>query len=247
MKRGSRSPEMHIDKGTFAFWAVLLASLIPSPAAGRSEPLRSGVILNDMDRSVSPGTDFFDFANGTWLRNVPIPPDRSSFGVQQLMVEKARLRQRSLFEAARRSRDPATRKVGALYAGFMNMKAIEAAGLDPLREEFAAIDTIADTHDLAFVMGRLDRLGLAVPVSSYVAPDARDARHYALWLSQNDLGLPGKDYYLDDAVSFADKRAKYRTHVAAMLSLAGDADAARHADTILALKTRIARLQVGAR
>lgn len=243
MQCGIRASGTLKGKRSIAAAVALLAVSAPLPASGFREAARSGVLLDNMDRSVSPGTDFFDFANGAWLRTVPIPPDRSSFGVQQMMIDEARLRQRGLFEAARGSRDPEARKVGALYASFMDAAAIDAAGLDPLREEFSAIDAIADTRDLAFVMGRLDRLGLAVPISSYVAPDARDARHYALWLSQNDLGLPGKDYYLDDAAAFAGKRAAYRAHVAAMLSLAGDADAARHADAILALETAIARLQ----
>lgn len=241
MRRGIRAFEIYFGKRSIAAVVALLAVSVPLPVSGLYAPVRSGVMLDHIDRSVSPGADFFDFANGTWLRTVPIPPDRSSFGVQQMMIDEARLRQRSLFESARGSHDPGARQAGALYASFMNEAAIESAGLDPLREELAAIDAIADTHGLAFAMGRLDRLGLAVPIASYVAPDARDARHYALWLSQNDLGLPGKDYYL--AAAFADTRAEYSAHVAAMLALAGDAGAARHADAIVALETAIARLQ----
>lgn len=219
--------------------ALLLLILLPGAAIAAT----SGVIVENLNRDVRPQDDMFRFANGHWLRTVAIPADRSSYGVQQLMMERALLRQRAIAEAAIGSADPQARKVGALYASFMDEPAIDAAGLAPIRSELATVDAIADRRGIAFTMGRLDRLGMIVPISTYVAPDARDARRYALWLSQNDLGLPGKDYFLSDEAGFADKRVKFRHHVATMLGLAGDAQATRHADAIVALETEIARLQ----
>ncbi len=227
--------------GKIGSWvAALLLMSVPAAAADVS-----GVIRENLDTSVRPQDDMFRFANGRWLRDVPIPPDRSSYGVQQLMIERALLRQRAIAEAALTSSDPEARKVGALYASFMDEAAIDAAGLKPIAAELAAIEAIDNTRDIAAMMGRLDRRGLVVPISTYVAPDARDSRHYALWLSQNDLGLPGKEYYLaaDADADFAEKRAAFRRHVAALLGLAGDAQPERHAEAILALETEIARLQ----
>ncbi|MCI4592051.1 M13 family metallopeptidase [Sphingobium sp. BYY-5] len=220
-------------------------TFLTSAMVASAEPPRShsGVILQNMDPSVSPRADLFDYANGGWLRTVPIPADRSSYGVQQIMIDQSRSRLRAIAEAARTAGDPEARKVGALYASFMDESRIERAGIRPLQPELARIDAISNRHELASIMGRLDRIGMIVPISTYVAPDARDAQHYALWLSQNDLGLPGKDYYLSDGATYVDKRAKYRAHVEAMLSLAGDVAAPRHADAILSLETAIARLQ----
>jgi putative endopeptidase len=226
--------------------AGLLAASLALATAGWAiarPPVRSGIVLADMDRAVRSQDDLFDYANGHWLKSVAIPADRSSYGVQQLMIETAQARQREMAEAAGSSHDPDIRKVGALYASFMDQPRIDKAGLAPLAGELVRIDRIATARDLAEAIGRLDRIGMTVPISTYVAPDARDSGHYALWLSQNDLGLPGRDYYLGDDARFVGIRAKYGVHVATMLRLSGDAAADADAAAIVSLETAIARLQ----
>lgn len=217
----------------------------PSTAASPTSPgLRSGVQMSDLDRAVRPQDDFFAYANGRWLRDTPIPPDRSRYGVDTMMAETSLVRQRGLAEAASTATAPEVRKVGDLYAAFMDEAGIEAAGLTPLAPELEAVDALADVADLAPLMARLDSIGVDTPMGAFVDPDARDATRNALWLYQGGLGLPGRDYYLADEARFVAIRDQYRDHIARMLRLGG-APAERsttEAGAILALETAIARL-----
>ena len=203
----------------------------------------SGVQLTDMDRSVRPQDDFFAYANGTWLRETQIPADRSRYGVDSLMEERSMLRRRALAEAARSASDPEARKVGDLYASFMDEAAIEARGIHALDAELHRIEAIKDPRDLAPAMARLDRIGVPVPLGGYVEPDSKNPGRYAFWITQGGLGLPDRDYYDSDDAKLAGMREQYRSHIRAMLTLARLDHADRRADAIFALETRIAAIE----
>jgi putative endopeptidase len=224
--------------------AVGLASILaatPTPAAQPS-PL-TGIQTADMDTSVRPQDDLFDYANGTWLRTVPIPPDRSSYGVDSLMSERALLQQRELIEAARGSADAQARKVGDLYASFMDEARIEQQGAKPLQPELERINRIKSAADIGAEIGHLDRLGITSPVGTSVRPDAKHSTQYAFWLNQGGLGLPDRDYYLSDDARLVGFRTGYRAHVEKMLDLLGDPSPDKNADAIVALETALAKIQ----
>ncbi len=238
------------------FSAALGVSLLAlAGCAGLAEPqttapvtwasvLRSGVQTADMDTAVRPQDDFFAFANGRWLRDTPIPDDRSRYGVDSMMAERSLIRQRAVAEAAMTATDPEARKVGDLYAAFMDEAGIEAAGLTPLQPQLAAIDAVSTIRDLAPLMARLDAVGVTTALGVFVDPDARDASRNALWLYESGLGLPDRDYYLGAEPRFAAVRDQYRAYVAKMLVLAGSAPTQAEADAaaVLALETALARL-----
>lgn len=203
----------------------------------------SGVQVANVDRSVRPQDDLFSHANGTWLRDVAIPPDRSRFGVDSIMQDNSRVRQRTLLEGAARSTDRNARKAAVLYASYMDEPSVERAGLAPLRRDLAAIASIRSLADASTVLGRLLKIGVAAPVEIYVLPDARKPERYALWFTQSGLGLPDRDYYLEDNPHFADLRARYRAHIGATLRRSGSASAEKDAEDIAEFESRIARIQ----
>ena len=196
-----------------------------------------------MDTAVRPQDDFFEYSNGTWLRDVPIPPDRSYYGVDSMMTERSLLQQRELIESARTSVDPEARKVGDLYASFMDEERIEHEGFKPLKVELARIAVIKHVRDIGPLMAHFDRIGVNTPVGTSIYPDSKRSTQYAFWLSQGGLGLPDRDYYLSDDAKLMDFRLKYRAHVKKMLVLLGDTQAAQEADHILALETAMAKIQ----
>lgn len=212
----------------------------PAPAPS---VLISGIQTADLNPAVRPQDDLFEYANGTWLRDTPIPSDRSSYGVDSMMAEHSLLQQREIIEAARTAADPEARKVGDLYASFMDEDRIERAGTEPLKAQLARIAAIRSAGDLATAMGSLGRIGVETPVQLFVYPDARKSTDYALWIEQGGLGLPDRDYYLSDEAKLKGFRAAYLAHVQKMLALLGDRDAAREAKDILALETQLARIQ----
>jgi putative endopeptidase len=207
-----------------------------------------------MDRSVAPGDDFFDYANGGWVKATGIPADRGSYNTFSVLTEVAAERTRAIVEDAAKSGAPAgsdARKIGDYYASFMDEAAIEAAGLKPLRPELDRIAAIKSRADLSRELGATLRADVdALNATDYttdrlfglwVAEDMNDTSKYRPYLMQGGLGMPDREYYLDASPRFQELRDKYRAHIAAMLTLAGYDDAHARAERILALETQIAR------
>src|SRR6202020_496485 len=205
--------------------------------------LISGIQTADMDRTVRPQDDLFQYANGTWLRDVPITSDRASYGVDSMMTEQSLLQQRDLIEAAQTSADPEARRVSDLYSSYMNEARVERHGTRPLRAELQLAEGIKRASDIGPLMGHLDRIGIASPLASFIRPDSKHSAQYAFWIAQSGLGLPDRDYYLSDEPRLVGFRTKYREHVEKMLRLLGAAAPGKEADTILALETALAKLQ----
>jgi putative endopeptidase len=236
----STQPEFVVKSPCFAL--AIGAVLITSMALADSAPI-SGIQTADMDKTVRPQDDLFQYANGTWLRDVPIPPDRASYGVDSMMTEHSLLQQRDLIEAGQISSDPEARKVSDLYSSYMNEARVERLGIKPLRAELQLAASIQRASDIGPLMGQLDRMGIASPIATAVRPDSKHSSQYAFWITQSGLGLPDRDYYLSDDARLVGFRTKYREHVEKMLHLVGDAGAGKEADKIVALETAIAKLQ----
>ncbi|HLO67994.1 MAG TPA: M13 family metallopeptidase, partial [Holophaga sp.] len=200
-----------------------------------------------MDRSVQPGDDWGRFANGTFIRNVHIPGDRSDFGMFPLLRELSEKRTRAIVEEiARKPAKPGseTQKIKDFYASFMDEKAIEDAGLRPLRPHLDAIGAIQDRGQLSEAFGRASRLGGRGALSLHASLDQKNPEVMAVIVGVGGLGLPDRDYYLDlKNPKFQAVREKYVQHVAAMLALAGMKDAPARAQGIFDLERKLAELQ----
>jgi predicted metalloendopeptidase len=213
-----------------------------------------GLDVAGMDRSVKPGDSFFNYANGTWLKQTDIPADRSTYGAGAILIELTDRRVADLIQEAAKADAPAgsdLRKIGDYYASFMDSTAIDAAGLGPIQPTLDSISAIRDRKDLARVLGSTLRddvdalnntnfytehlLGL------WVAQDLDDPTHYSPFLLQGGLGMPDRSYYLDSSSAMASIRGKYQEHVAAMLDLAGVPDAGAKAAAIVQLETGMAK------
>jgi putative endopeptidase len=229
------------SKSLIAVAMVLLSAATPAVLA--DSPLLSGIQTADMNKAVRAQSDFFEYANGAWLRKVQIPQDRSRYGVDVMMAEQSLVQLRELIEGARNSSDADARKVADLYDSFMDEARIEQQGVKPLQPELELIDAIKTADDIGPLIAQLDRLGVATPIGIFVAPDAKQSTQYALWFSQGGLGLPDRDYYLSDDAKLLGFRTKYREHIAKMLTLLGDAHAGDEAARILALETAFAKIQ----
>jgi putative endopeptidase len=221
-------------------------------AAARSA---SGIDLAGVDRSVAPGDDFFAYANGAWIKSTEIPPDRSTYGVSAVLTELTSRRTADLITEASKTRAPAGsdgRKIGDYYASFMDEAAIEAKGLEPLRPTLSRIAAISDARTLAVCLGgtlRADvdvfnntRLHTSNLFGLWVAQDLNDPSRYSPFLLQGGLGMPDRDYYVNPSTRMADIRTKYQAHIAAVLKLAGTADADAKAVRIFELERRIAEV-----
>jgi putative endopeptidase len=233
--------------------AILAGAALLCPAAHASlgeiaegEARHDGLYLEWLDRSVAPGKDFFQFANGAWIKSHPIPPDRASWGVDTLLEQQNQIFIRTLIESLAQANWPAgtpQRKIADFYASGMDEQAIEAAGAAPLAPELARIAAIATRDELPQALAHLLSIGVEAPVSVGQMQDFEDSTRVIGVASQSGLGLPNRDYYLKDEAAFKTARSAYVAHVARMLVLLGDSapTAAAEAEAIMALETRLAR------
>jgi putative endopeptidase len=212
--------------------------------AGASE-LRSGIDRRGFDPNVRPQDDLFLAANGGWLKSTPIPPDKSAYGLYQELGDRADARVRAICEelaAAPEVPGSIEHKVGAFYRSHLDEAAIDAAGLAPLQPWLAQIDALTTHADLAALWGRWQGV-TATPMAALVQIDPKDPSTYRAAAAQGGLGLPDRDYYLKRGEVFERARAAYLKYVRTLLQLAEDADAAAHAQEVLALEARLARAQ----
>jgi putative endopeptidase len=220
-----------------------------APPASTSAPrLLKVVDPAFVDTTVKACDDFFDYANGAWLKHDTIPAAYSSSGVTRDMSDANELVVRSVLDdavaqRAAQSEGSTPRKLGTFFASCMDSAAIEAAGLDPIRPWLAGIDSVTSRARLVPEIGALQVRGTNVVFGYSPTPDPHDAGRYMAWLYQGGLGLPDRDYYTDSGPSADSTRQAYVEHVTRMLTLAGEraGRAASDARLVMALETELAK------
>ncbi|HEY8265369.1 MAG TPA: M13 family metallopeptidase [Steroidobacteraceae bacterium] len=206
-------------------------------------PLASGIDPAAMDKNVRPQDDLFRFVNGTWLANTPFPAEYASAGVGIMLFEKAQADVQAILLEAAAAGDKATpdmQRLGAMYTSFMDEKAVEARGIEPLKPLFAEITAIDGPKALATFFGRALGRSISVPIGAYVYPDGRNSAYNVAYFDQDGLGMPNRDYYLKTEDTYVEFRKKYVDYLAKLLTLAGQADGPARAVKILDLETKLA-------
>jgi predicted metalloendopeptidase len=217
----------------------------PPPGRDLAPDVIARSVLEDMDPTADPCTDFYRYACGAWLDRTEMPADQSRWGrsFSTIHLENRKVLRR-LFEEAGSApaSDPERRKVGDTYAACMDEEAIEAAGVEPLSPWLARIATVRDAGTFLAVAGELTRVGPTPAVSLFVAPDPKQPELTVAHLFQGGLGLPERDYYLSDDAGQRELRAAYEAHVAKMLGLLGrsEARASKEAKAVVKFETALA-------
>jgi len=228
---------------------IMGLGLILAITAGCSQqsPKGTGVIKKeDMDLSVKPGNDFFEYSNGNWMKNTPIPEDRSRYGAFDILAENANEAIHDLLEAAAKTKDSKAgsnlKKIQDFYAIGMDTANINKVGIKPLLPEFAAIDAIQSKEDLLKSLVHLHKMGVSAFFGVGVQQDLKNSDINRMYLSQAGLSLPDRDYYTNDDENSTKIRAEYIKHLTKMYELIGDEEvvAAKKAERIMALETRMA-------
>jgi putative endopeptidase len=209
----------------------------PPPAGPKAQIGAWGFDAAGMDRAVPPGQSFYQYANGAWARNTPIPADKSNYGMFTALSDLSDERTRAIIEGAG---EGASRQVGDYYKSFMDEAAIEAAGLKPVRADLDAIAAIKNVDGVVARMAAGVREGMGAPFVAFVDQDSREPDKHIGWLTQGGLGLPDRDMYDAKNAQFAPRREGYKKYVAAMFALAGFKDAEARAKAVYALEEKLA-------
>ncbi|MGD0267615.1 MAG: M13 family metallopeptidase [Candidatus Sulfotelmatobacter sp.] len=238
------------------FGAVSATSAKEDPSSSARLPTGPAVNSSYMDRTVRPGDDFYEYANGEWMKRTEIPADHGETFPGMPVVDETDKRVEDLITGAAKGTAPGdkARKIADLYNSYMDEAGIEAKGLKPLQPHLNAIAAIRNKRDLARALGETLRADVD-PLNNtnfhtsnlfglWVAPNFNDVDHYTAYLLQGGLRLPDREYYLSDSDAMRDTRAKYQAHVATMLKLAGFSDADARATRIVELEHAIAEKHI---
>jgi len=219
--------------------AVATATPEPAPPAGPKPQYGTfGFDAAGMDRAVTPGDDFFDYANGTWIKTNEIPADKSRYGMFNVLDDLSKQRTKTIIDE--QAKDPNS-KIGNAYASYMDTGAVEARGLTPLDPWLTKIRSTKSKAALPALYAEADKNGVPIPVRAFIGQDRKASDKYALNMSQGGLGMPDRDYYLSADPKLTETRNKYLQHLTNVLTLAGEKNAAARAKAVLDLETRIAQ------
>ncbi len=219
----------------------------PAPPAPQAAIGKWGVDLSDMDKSVKPGDNFFEYVNGNWLKTAEIPPDRSSIGAFQNLRIHSEDQLKDIIatlEAKPAGQlTPEERKLRDLYDAFEDQAQIDSRGLAPVQTDLDYIAHLKSHKDIARAMGSI-RLMIPSPFNLAIGVDDKNPDAYSVNLYQGGLGMPNRDYYLKmDDKALAETREAYKKYVAQMLTLAGYKDADARAAKIYALEAAMAKVE----
>jgi putative endopeptidase len=233
--------------------AVAALTLFNESASSQTAPLlKVSPPLNvaDLDRSVAACTDFYQFANGGWLKSNPIPPQYSTWGSFTELTERNNVVLREVLESAARqaktTSDPDTRKVGTFYASCTDSAAAEAAGVKPLADEMGRIAAISNRAQLVAQIAHMYSVGLGPLFGFGSSQDFKNSSLVIAGARQGGLGLPNRDYYTKQGAASDKIRENYVAHISRTFVLAGESPevAATNAAKVMAIETRLANVSL---
>ena len=217
---------------------VLAAIMVCLSARGDVDP-------STMDLSVKPQDNFYLYANGTWLKNNPIPPEYTWWGTAPIIRDSniINLNKLCVAAAAKGAAGSSVEQiVGDFYASGMDEAAVNAAGFTPLQPELDRIKGVATSADILLEIARLHAIGINAGFEFGSGPDSKDSTTNIAQMSQGGLGLPDRDYYFKDDDRSKKIREEYLVHVSKTLQLLGDSPdvAGQEAAAIMKLETTLA-------
>ena len=237
-------------KTTYLLWlaipAVFAMSCKSKSGSGDGDTVRTVFFdKTGMDTTVKPGDNFFEYANGTWMKKVVIPASETGWGSFYTLFDDNEKHLHKILDDVSSKDNPAgsnEQKVGDLYKSGMDTVTIEKLGYDPIKPQLAKIAAVKDYKDLVKVAADGFKTGDGFLFGFYISPDDRISTKNAAHFDQTGLGLPDKDYYTDTAKEKVKIRAAYVKYIAKLFSLVGvdTATASKKAAGVYKLETEIA-------
>ncbi len=200
----------------------------------------SGVDRSELSDSVRAQDNFFDYVNAEWAQRTPIPDDKARYGSFDMLADGAEAAVRVIVEEAKTAPEGSeARKIGDLYASFLDEERVNARGVEPLSEPLADIDAVTSVADLLREIGQIQRHGLGGFLGFGIDNDPGNPERYIVVVEQGGISLPDETYYREE--QFADIRVAFVAHIARMFALAGFDDVDARAQRVFALETKIAK------
>ncbi len=234
----------------FTFTLLCSSSVFSASTEPQKNPTEEAIHMNWLNTSISPGQDFYSYANGGWQKNNPIPSDYAAWGSFNIISEKVlNIIHQMLINASKDTKakmGSIEQKIGDFYYSGMDETSINQLGVKPLQPEFDRINNLSDLTDLQNEIAHLHRIGVGVFFNFGSMQDFKNSEKMIAAASQSGLGLPDRDYYLKKDTKFKKIREAYVNHMAKMFELLGDTPdtAAAEADTVMKLETQMAQVSM---
>jgi putative endopeptidase len=230
------------------FRALLL--LVVSAVAVFGQTTQHGIQVGDLNRKIDPCTDFYEFANGTWRANNPIPASMPRWSRRWAAGEQSKEQLKDILDDVSRKQDwpqsSVEQLIGDYYGACMDESRANQQGIGPLKSLMAEIDSMKTPADLQRVIQRFHDLAIPVPFGLASQPDFHQPTNVIADIFASGLGMPDRDYYLKPEERFKEARDRYRVHVANMFKLAGysEPDAKSASDAVFQMETKLAEAQL---
>ena len=236
---------MNIKKiGIYLTLSTMIVSL--AMTADNKPTGNKAIDPSNMDLSIKPGDDFFHYANGTWLKNNPIPAQYARYGNFEKLMETNLSQLKGIMEDAAGDKKAVKgtnrQKIGDFYFSGMDTLKIEKEGIEPLRGELTKIENIKSSDDIVSVLAHLNTIGIYPIFAFYPDQDKSNSKIVIANTFQGELGLPERDYYVENDEDTKLIREKYVVHITNMFKLMGkdEKTAKTVAESILKLETELA-------
>ena len=231
-------------KKVFFFFLICLSIF---SCKSKTEVTQQDVFAANIDTTVNPGQDFFEYANGKWIKDHPIPADESSWGIGNIVYNENQQRLREISEEAAKeggAKGSAGQKIGDFWTAAMDSVTVEQQGTKYLQPYIDEINSITDIPSLMKTVADLDKIGVSALFGSGVVQDDKQSDVMAFRMNQGGLGLPERDYYFNKDSSTTNIRNAYIKHVATILEFQGhdSTSALKAANNIFAFETRLAKV-----
>lgn len=205
----------------------------------------TGIDLNNLDTTVSPGNHFYQYACGGWMKAHPLKPEYSRYGSFEELIENNNKQLRDLIDelaGGQFAEGSLEEKIGRLYNIAMDSTKQNKDGYAPIQEDLNAIAAVKERAELLPLLARLSRKGVPGYFGYYIDADIKNSKENLLQIVQDGLSLGEKEYYLDNDTVTLGIREAFKAHVAKMFALCGSSEeeAARKMEAVMNIETRIA-------
>lgn len=225
---------------------VIAFGLMSAGAMSQDTKYTSGIHMENLDTSVLPGTSFYQYACGGWMKNNPLTDEYSRFGSFDLLAENNREQLHTLItELAKESNKAGSiaQKIGDLYNLAMNEAKLNAEGVQPIKKELKKLSQINDKKQIYTVLAEMQKIGIYPYFYLFVSADDMNSTMNIVQTYQGGLGMGERDFYIEDEESIKTIRSKYKEHVKKMFLLAefSEDSANKSAEAVMDIETQLAQ------
>ena len=230
-------------------YIILSLNIIFAPIISSAEELVSGINPNEFNYLIRPQDSLYDHVNSEWLNNTPIPDDQVGWGSYMTLREESYSNQDMLIKKIIQrieKNNPFVSdeelKIANLYKSFIDRDKVNKLGYEPILPELKIISEISSVNDLWQYFSRSIKSGSSIPLRIFIYDDLKDPLNYTTYIDQGGLGLPDRDYYLEE--NYKEIRSAYIAHIENLLKLANIKNSKQKALSAFEIENKLAKVQL---